>query len=157
MNIFLTKEIKIRRVRKNAILPTRGSSGAAGFDLYACLSSPIEIKPRDLCKIPTGIAIALPDEYTVGLIFARSGLGVKHGIAPANAVGVIDSDYRGEIMVGLCNTGSEPYLLSPGERFAQLVIMPVCGAVLEETDDLGETERGADGFGSTGKSKINRI
>ncbi len=127
---------------KTPFSPRAASNGAAGYDLYACLSEPVEIKPRDLCKIPTGIAIALPDQYTVGLIFARSGLGVKHGIAPANAVGVIDSDYRGEIMVGLCNTGSETYVLSPGERFAQLVVMPVCGAVLKETDDLGETERG---------------
>lgn len=152
MNIFLTKEIKIKRVRENAVLPTRASSGAAGYDLYACLTEPVEIRPRGLCKIPTGIAIAIPDKYTVGLIFARSGLGVKHGIAPANAVGVIDSDYRGEIMVGLCNTGSEPYLLSPGERFAQLVFMPVCDANFKETENLGETTRGTDGFGSTGKS-----
>jgi dUTP pyrophosphatase len=157
MNIILTKEIKIKRVRENAVLPTRASRGAAGFDLYACLSGPVAIKPHGLCKIPTGIAIALPDKNTVGLIFARSGLGVKHGIAPANAVGVIDSDYRGEIMVGLCNTGSEPYLLSPGERFAQLVVMPVYDAVLTETEDLGETERGAAGFGSTGKAKISRV
>ncbi|XOQ46481.1 MAG: Deoxyuridine 5'-triphosphate nucleotidohydrolase [Thermocaproicibacter melissae] len=152
MNMFLSKEVKIKRVREGAILPTRASTGAAGYDLYACITEPVEIKPHDLCKIPTGIAIALPDPYTVGLIFARSGLGVKHGIAPANAVGVIDSDYRGEIMVGLCNLGSEPYTLSPGERFAQLVIMPVCDAKLEETDDLGETERGSSGFGSTGKN-----
>lgn len=151
MNMFLTKEVRIKRVREGAVLPTRASTGAAGYDLYACLTEPVEIKPHDLCKIPTGVAIALPDEYTVGLIFARSGLGVKHGIAPANAVGVIDSDYRGEIMVGLCNSGSEPYVLSPGERFAQLVIMPVCNAELKETENLGETERGISGFGSTGK------
>ena len=157
MNIFLTKEVKIKRVRENAVLPTRGSSGAAGYDLYACIPEPVEIKPHGLCKIPTGIAIALPDRYTVGLIFARSGLGVKHGIAPANAVGVIDSDYRGEIMVGLCNTSGESYFLSPGERFAQLVVMPVCDAFLKETDDLGETERGDAGFGSTGKTKTNRF
>ena len=157
MNIFLTKEVKIKRVRENAVLPTRGSSGAAGYDLYACIPEPVEIKPHGLCKIPTGIAIALPDRFTVGLIFARSGLGVKHGIAPANAVGVIDSDYRGEIMVGLCNTGGESYVLAPGERFAQLVVMPVCDAVLKETDDLGETERGDAGFGSTGKTKTNRF
>ena len=154
MNIFQTKEIKIKRVRENAVLPTQASTGAAGYDLYACIDAPVEIKPRDLCKIPTGIAIALPDANTVALIFARSGLGVKHGIAPANAVGVIDSDYRGEIMVGLCNTASEPYILSPGERFAQIVFMPVFGGILKETDDLGETERGTSGFGSTGKSEI---
>ena len=153
MNIFLTKEVKIRRVREDAVLPTRGSNGAAGYDLYACLPEPVAIAPGSLCKIPTGVAIALPDRCTVGLVFARSGLGVNHGIAPANAVGVIDSDYRGEILVGLCNTGSEPYVLSPGERFAQLVVMPVCDVTLKETDDLGETARGAAGFGSTGKTK----
>ncbi len=151
MNMFLTKEIKVRRVRENAVLPTRGSGGAAGLDLYACISEPVEIRPGDLRKIPTGIAVALPDQYTVGLVFARSGLGVNHGIAPANAVGVIDSDYRGEITVGLCNTSGEPYVLSPGERFAQLVVMPVCDVILKEADDLGKTKRGKAGFGSTGK------
>ncbi len=155
MNHTIKKEIKVRRVRENAKMPTRGTAGAAGYDLYACLDAPVTIEPRSLHRIPTGIAIALPDQNTAGLIFARSGLGVKHGIAPANAVGVIDSDYRGELVVGLCNTGSEPYVLEPGERFAQLVVVPVYETVLTETDDLGETERGTDGFGSTGKTKIN--
>lgn len=153
----MEKQIKIRRVRENAVLPTRGSSGSAGLDLCACIKEPVTIHPHDLCRIPTGIALALPDTGTVGLIFARSGLGVKHGIAPANAVGVIDSDYRGEIVVGLCNSGNEPYVLSPGERFAQLVVMPVYTAVLTEADDLGETERGTGGFGSTGKAKSSRV
>lgn len=156
MSNTMEKKIKVKRVRENAKMPTRGTSGAAGYDLYACLDAPVTIEPRSLHRIPVGFAIALPDQNTVGLIFARSGLGVKHGIAPANAVGVIDSDYRGELVVGLCNTGSEPYVLEPGERFAQLVIMPVYRAVLTETDDLGETERGTGGFGSTGKTKISR-
>ena len=148
----MQKEVKIKRLREKAVMPTRGSDGAAGLDLYACLDAPVTIEPRGLYRIPTGIAIALPDKGTVGLIFARSGLGVKHGVSLPNAVGVIDSDYRGEVTVGIGNTGPEPYVLSPGERFAQLVVMPVYEAVLTETDDLGETERGSGGFGSTGKA-----
>lgn len=147
----MQKEVKIKRLNEKAVMPTRGSDGAAGLDLYACLDAPVTIEPRGLYRIPTGIAIALPDKGTVGLIFARSGLGVKHGVSLPNAVGVIDSDYRGEIIVGIGNTGREPYVLSPGERFAQLVVMPVYEAALTETDDLGETERGGGGFGSTGK------
>lgn len=143
--------LKIKKLRPNAVLPTRGSDGAAGLDLYACMDEPVTLEPRGLYRIPTGVAIALPDRNTVGLIFARSGLGVKHGISLSNAVGVIDSDYRGELNVGLCNLGDEPYTLNPGERFAQLVIMPVLMPELLETDDLGETERGTGGFGSTGK------
>lgn len=143
--------LKIKRLNPNAVLPTRGSDGAAGMDLYACLEEPVTLEPQGLYKIPTGLAIALPDKTTVALIFARSGLGVKHGISLSNAVGVVDSDYRGELLVGLCNLSSEPYTLSPGERFAQLVVMPVLNMELEEVDDLGETGRGAGGFGSTGK------
>lgn len=143
--------LKIKKLRPNTVLPTRGSDGAAGLDLYACMDEPVTLEPRGLYRIPTGVAIALPDRNTVGLIFARSGLGVKHGISLSNAVGVIDSDYRGELNVGLCNLGDEPYTLNPGERFAQLVIMPVLMPELLETDDLGETERGTGGFGSTGK------
>lgn len=156
MNIIMKKEIKIKRLREKAVLPTRGSDGAAGLDLYACLDEPVIIEPRGLYKIPTGVAVALPDKNTVGLIFARSGLGVKHGVSLTNAVGVIDSDYRGELLVGIGNTSEKPYVLSPGERFAQLVVMPVYETVLAETDDLGETERGTGGFGSTGKTKIAR-
>lgn len=148
----MNKIVKIKKLKQNAILPTRGSDGAAGLDLYACIDKPIVINPRGLYKIPTGVAIALPDKNTVGLIFARSGLGVNHGVSLPNAVGVIDSDYRGELIVGIGNTGEKAYTLSPGERFAQLVVMPVYGAILEETDDLGETGRGSGSFGSTGKS-----
>lgn len=147
----LNQTLKIKRLNENAVLPTRGSDGAAGLDLYACLENPVTLEPRGLYKIPTGVAIALPDQNTVGLIFARSGLGVKHGISLSNAVGVIDSDYRGELTVGLSNLSSSPYTLAPGERFAQLVVMPVMTVELEETNDLGETERGTGGFGSTGK------
>lgn len=147
----MNKLVKIKRLRPEAKLPTRGSDGAAGLDLYACLREPVLIEPRGLYKIPTGVAIALPDDSTVALIFGRSGLGVNHGVSLPNCVGVVDSDYRGELIVGIGNTGEEPYLLSPGERFAQLVVMPVFRAELLETDDLGETPRGGCGFGSTGK------
>lgn len=148
----MNKIVKIKRLKQNAVLPTHGSDGAAGLDLYACIGKPVSIKPRGLYKIPTGIAIALPDKNTVGLIFARSGLGVNHGVSLPNAVGVVDSDYRGELIVGIGNTGEKAYTLSPGERFAQLVVMPVYETVLEETDDLGETIRGSGAFGSTGRT-----
>lgn len=143
--------VKIKKVRESAVLPTRGTSGAAGLDLYACIERPVLLEPRGLYRVPTGVAIALPGPETVGLVFARSGLGVRHGVSLSNAVGVIDSDYRGELIVGIGNTGEKSYLLSPGERFAQLVVMPVFQAELIETDDLGETARGSGCFGSTGK------
>ena len=143
--------LKIKKLHPDAVLPTRASDGAAGLDLYARLDAPVTLEPRGLYRIPTGVAIALPGPETVGLIFARSGLGVKHGISLSNAVGVIDSDYRGELIVGLCNLSGEPYTLNPGERFAQLVIAPVLLPELLETDDLGETARGTGGFGSTGR------
>ena len=148
----MNKIVKIKKLRQNAVMPTRGSDGAAGLDLYACIDKPIVINPRGLYKIPTGVAIALPDKDTVGLIFSRSGLGVNHGVSLPNAVGVVDSDYRGELIVGIGNTGEKAYTLSPGERFAQLVVMPVYGVTLEETDDLGETFRGSGAFGSTGRT-----
>jgi dUTP pyrophosphatase len=148
---WMNKIIKIKKLNEKAILPTRGSDGAAGLDLYACLEHPVAIEPRKLYKIPTGVAVALPDTGTVALIFARSGLGVNHGISLPNAVGVVDSDYRGEIIVGIGNTSDEAYVIQPGERIAQLVVMPVFETVLEETDDLDETGRGIGAFGSTGK------
>lgn len=143
--------LRIKKLNENAILPCRGTSGSAGLDLHACMPSPVTIAPHELVQIPTGLAIALPNKQTVALIFARSGLGVKHGVSLSNAVGVIDSDYRGELCVGLCNVGGKPYTVEPGERIAQLVVMPVLNLPLEETDDLGETERGTGGFGSTGR------
>lgn len=143
--------LKIKKLNEKAMIPTRGSDGAAGMDLYACLDAPVTLEPRGLYKIPTGLAIALPDKNTVGLIFARSGLGVKYGISLPNAVGVIDSDYRGEILVGMCNLSDKPYTLQPNERFAQLVVMPVLNMEIVQTDDLGQTNRGGGAFGSTGK------
>ena len=143
--------VKIKRVRENAVIPKRATDGSAGADLCACIDQPLTINPGDLAKIPTGIAIALPSAELGAFLFARSGLGVKHGICLSNGVGVVDSDYRGEISVGLCNVGSEPYTVEPGERIAQMVIMPVSLLPLCEADSLDETERGAGGFGSTGR------
>ena len=144
------KSLKIKRLNENAILPERASAGAAGMDLHACIPSPVTIAPRELVRIPTGLAIALPDENMVALIFARSGLGIKHGVSLSNAVGVIDSDYRGEIMVGLQNSGSTDFSVQPGDRIAQLMVTPVIQASIQMVEELDETERGTGGFGSTG-------
>ena len=121
------------------------------MDLTACIDAPVTIAPRQLVTIPTGIAIALPSADYVALIFARSGLGVKHGISLSNGVGVIDSDYRGELKVGLTNLSDEPYTIQPGDRVAQLAILPVVQANVVQVSQLDETGRGAGGFGSTGK------
>ena len=131
--------------------PFYASAGAAGMDLCACTDEPVTIAPRQIAALPTGIAIALPSADYVALVFARSGLGVKHGVALANGVGVIDSDYRGEIRVGLVNQSDVPYTIQPGDRVAQLAVMPVVQARLERVETLDETERGAGGFGSTGQ------
>ena len=131
--------------------PFYASAGAAGMDLCACMDEPVTIAPRQIVSLPTGIAIALPSANYVALVFARSGLGIKHGVALANGVGVIDSDYRGEIRVGLVNQSDVPYTIQPGDRVAQLAVMPVVQAQLERVETLDETERGAGGFGSTGK------
>ena len=131
--------------------PFYASAGAAAMDLCACVDAPVEIAPRALTVIPTGIAIALPGAEYMALVFARSGLGVRHGICLSNGVGVIDSDYRGEIRVGLTNLSDTPYTVQPGDRIAQLAVVPVVQAVPEQADTLDETARGAGGFGSTGK------
>lgn len=144
-------ELKIKKLRENATLPTRGTKGSAGADLYACIEESVTINPGDLKLIPTGVAIALPDSSAVAYLYARSGLGVKHGICLANGVGVVDSDYRGEIMVGLCNVSGDPYTIEPNERIAQMVISPVIIPELVEVEKLDETDRGEGGFGSTGK------
>lgn len=143
-------KISVKKLRDNAIVPTYGSQEAAGADLYACLESPVDIAPGTTAWIPTGIAMALPVGYA-GLIYARSSLGTKRGLAPANKVGVIDSDYRGEIQVVLFNHGNEMQTVSPGERIAQLVITPVFAPGFVEAEELSETCRGIGGFGSTGK------
>ena len=131
--------------------PQRATAGSAGMDLAACIDEAVTIAPRQLVRIPTGIAIALPGPEYVALIFARSGLGVKHGISLSNGVGVIDSDYRGEIMVGLTNLSDVPYTIHLGDRVAQLVVTPVALPELERVETLDDTDRGTGGFGSTGQ------
>ena len=130
--------------------PRFATPGSAAMDLCACLDGDVTLKAGARQVLPTGIAIALPSAQYVALVFARSGLGIKHGVAPANCVGVIDSDYRGEIMVGLQNSGESDYIVQPADRIAQLMITPVVQAQVELVDELDETARGAGGFGSTG-------
>lgn len=150
--------VKIKKLTQTAKMPEYMSDTAAGMDLYADINVPICIHPGGLEQIKTGLAIELIPEKKDGntnfatLVFGRNGLGCKQGIHPANAVGVIDSDYRGEITVGLCNVSNKSYIIQPGERFAQLVIIPVITpTAVIETDTLSDTERGKNGFGSTGK------
>jgi len=131
--------------------PFYASSGAAAMDLHAAVDTQVEIGPGELCSVPTGIAIALPSADYVALVFARSGLATRHGIALSNGVGVVDSDYRGEIKVGLVNLSNKLYTVLPGDRIAQLAVVPVERAELELVAELDETERGAGGFGSTGR------
>ena len=131
-------------------LPYYATPGSAAMDLHACLDGPVVIPAGGRFVIPTGIAIALPSPDYVALVFARSGLGIKHGVAPANCVGVIDSDYRGEVMVGLQNSGSSDFTVQPVDRIAQLMVTPVVQATIQMVDELDETQRGAGGFGSTG-------
>ena len=143
-------KINIKKLNEDAIIPTRGSSQAAGYDLYACTSTPIVIAPHQTVKIGTGLAFELPDGY-FGAIFARSGLATKNGLRPSNGVGVCDSDYRAEYIVALHNDTNEPQIINPMERIAQLVVMPYLPVEFNEVDELSETERGEGGFGSTGK------
>ena len=131
--------------------PFYASAGAAAMDLHACIDDAVVIPAGKRVVIPTGLAIALPSPDYVALVFARSGLGIKHGIAPANCVGVIDSDYRGEVMVGLQNSGDTDYTVNPADRIAQLMITPVIQATVTMVDELDDTARGEGGFGSTGK------
>ena len=142
--------IKVKKLNPNATLPTYGSAEAAGADLYACLDAPVTIAPGETAWIGTGIALEVP-KGCAGLVYARSSLGVKRGLAPANKVGVIDSDYRGEIRVVLLNHGKETQTITHGERIAQFVITPVLTPAYEEVDQLSDTARGVGGFGSTGK------
>lgn len=143
--------LQIKKLDPRAQLPVRGTAGSAGLDLRALLDQPVTVPAGGRISVPTGIAIGLPSPETVGLVFARSGLAVKHGLCLSNGVGVIDSDYTGEIKVGMVNLSDTPYELQPGERIAQLVVMPVHLPELTEVEDLEETQRGAGGFGSTGR------
>lgn len=144
-----TRKLLVKKLSPNAVMPKYASSSAAGADIYACIDEGVAIAPGETALIPTGIALRIPDGYA-GFVFARSGLATKNGIAPANKVGVIDSDYRGELMISLYNQSAAEYTVMPGERIAQLVIMPVVTALFEEAGELDVTERGNGGFGSTG-------
>ncbi len=146
----IMEKIRVKKLKEKAILPTYGSLEAAGADLYACLDEQIVIKPGESVFVPTGLAMEIPKGYA-GLIYARSGLACKRGLAPANKVGVVDSDYRGEFMVVLHNHGNIIQEISHGERIAQLIITPVFTPGFTEVTELNDTDRATGGFGSTGK------
>ena len=143
-------EIKIKKLRPEARLPHRGSEYAAGYDLYACLDAPVVIAPHETVMIPTGLSMAIPAGY-FGAVMARSGIAARQGLRPANCVGVCDSDYRGEYTVAIHNDSNFPREIHDGDRIAQLLILPFLSAEFDEVDKLDETERGAGGFGSTGR------
>ena len=143
-------QIKIKKLRENATVPTRGSASAAGYDLYACLDAPVTIAPHATAMIGTGLSVAIPEGY-FGAVFARSGLAAKQALRPANCVGVCDSDYRGEYIVALHNDGDCERTVESGERIAQLVVIPYLSVEFDVVYELDETARGAGGFGSTGK------
>ena len=142
--------VKIKRLHPTVTMPAYASEAAAGMDLHAAIDEPTVIPAHSRVRIPCGFAIAPERNDIAALLFARSGLAHKKGLAPSNAVGVVDADYRGEVMVSVSNTSDEDYIMQPDERFAQMVFVPVYTAALTEVDDLDETERGAGGFGSTG-------
>ena len=144
------EKITVKKLKENAVIPTYGSAEAAGADLYACLDEPVVIGPGESKFIPTGLSMEIPKGYA-GLIYARSGMACKRDLAPANKVGVIDSDYRGEFIVVLHNHGSAPQKVEQGERIAQLVITPVFTPGFVEVNELSDTDRAGGGFGSTGK------
>ncbi len=144
------ESVRVKILREGAKLPAYGTAEAAGADLYACLDAAVTIRPGETAMIPTGIALEVP-RGCAGLIYARSGMAVKRGLAPANKVGVVDSDYRGEILVALLNHGSVPQTVENGERVAQFVVTPVLQPAYEAVESLTDTERNDGGFGSTGK------
>ena len=143
------KPISVKKLHPMAKLPTYGSSEAAGADLYACLEACVTVAPGESAFIPTGLALEVP-VGCAGLIYARSGMACKRGLAPANKVGVIDSDYRGQIVVVLHNHGSQPQTIENGDRIAQLIITPVLTPAYQEAEELSQSDRGSGGFGSTG-------
>ena len=145
----MSTPVAVKKLRPGAKLPTYGSAFAAGADLYACLDTPVTIEPHTTYLVPTGLSFEIPAGWA-GMIHARSGLATKRHLAPANKVGVIDSDYRGEVMVSLHNHSNEPQTVEPEERIAQMVIMPYLAAQFYEAEELSDTIRGAGGFGSTG-------
>ncbi len=147
-------QVKVKAVSpligKSIPLPRYATEGAAGLDLAACLEEPMVLMPGERALIPTGIAVQLPGPHVGAFLFARSGLAAKHGIHLANGVGVVDSDYTGEVLCAVVNGGSEPFTIRPGDRIAQMVFLPVAAAELVLVDELEPTERGAGGFGHTG-------
>lgn len=143
-------DLRIKKLRDNAQMPTYGSEWAAGADMYAAIDEAVTIESNETKFIPTGLAFEIPEGYA-GFIYARSGLACKKGLAPANKVGVVDADYRGEVMVALHNHGSEPQTVEAGERIAQMIIAPFITANFIFSDELDDTVRGAGGFGSTGR------
>lgn len=145
------EQLKIKKLRPEAKIPTRATEGSAGLDLYACIDEPITLNKGDKALIPTGIAIGLDDPHYAAFIHSRSGLAIKHGLALLNSVGVIDSDYRGEVCVGIVKLTEEPYTIQPFERIAQMVIKPVELPEIVEVQELDDTDRGSGGFGSTGR------
>lgn len=149
-NMQVYRIVRFKKLHESAVAPTYGSACAAGADIRALLDEPITINPHETAFVHTGIAVSIPDGL-VGLIYARSGIACKRGLAPANMVGVIDSDYRGEIMVALHNYGSNPQVVEPNERIAQMVVSSYAPCAYIETTELDATVRGAGGFGSTGK------
>ena len=150
MSEIVTAKINIKKLKEIAVTPTYGSEFSAGADLYACMENKVVLQPGETKIIHTGIAMEVPMGYA-GLIYARSGLATKKGLAPANKVGVVDSDYRGEVMVALHNHSIKAAEIEPGERIAQMVITPYLKGLYQEVENLEETKRGEGGFGSTGK------
>jgi dUTP pyrophosphatase len=141
--------LNIKKLKENAIIPTRGSQYAAGYDLHACIDEDIAVKPHETVKIGTGLAIEVPENY-FGAVFARSGIATKQGLRPSNCVGVCDADYRGEYIVAIHNDSEDEQIVTKNERIAQLVIMPFLPVEFNEVDSLSDTVRGNGGFGSTG-------
>lgn len=146
-----TPNLMIKRLDERATLPHYATAGSAGMDLTCVLDAPVTLEPGQILRVPTGLAIALPSNRYVALVCARSGLASKHGITLANAVGVVDSDYRGEIQVPLTNISRQSYSIQPGDRIAQLMILPVATAAVTEVAELPDSDRGEGGFGSTGR------
>ena len=141
--------VNVKKLRDNAIIPTQGSKYAAGYDLYAAIDTPITIKSGETVKIGTGLAFELPEGFFAG-IFARSGLATKQGLRPANCVGVVDCDYRGEVIVAIHNDSNRDAVIAPGDRIAQMILLPYQSMEFIEVSDLSETDRGDGGFGSSG-------
>ena len=142
--------VKIKQINPNAKIPTYGSEGAACFDFYACIDKPVTINPKSSVNLPTGLQFEIPEGYVM-LMYSRSGHGFKNNLRFVNSVGVIDSDYRGEVRIGLFNDGITPYVVKPQERLAQAMIVPVSQVYLEAVETLTDTKSGVGGFGSTGK------